>query len=142
MRLGGMKSVPSATADGTDLNFVDRLAANMTAQGNDIPRPEYPRPQFARNNWINLNGEWEFAFDDANEGLGEGWHDGRSLPMRIIVPFAYQTSLSRINDKSIHEIVWYARSFEVEPELHNQDLLLHFGAVDYACTIWINGQEV
>ena len=81
-----------------------------------IPRPEYPRPQFVREEWLNLNGEWEFAFDDPNKGLAEGWHDGRTLPGRIIVPFAYQTPLSGINDKSIHQCVWYARDFEVPDE--------------------------
>src|ERR1041385_7535921 len=108
----------------------------------DIPRPEYPRPQFVREQWLNLNGEWEFAFDDKNEGLQQGWCDGRALPMRIVVPFAYQTQLSGINDKTIHEHVWYARTFVIPDEWHQTDLLLNFGAVDYAATVWINGQEV
>ncbi|HYK22934.1 MAG TPA: hypothetical protein VEV42_19480, partial [Pyrinomonadaceae bacterium] len=107
-----------------------------------FPRPEYPRPQFVRSIWFNLNGEWEFAFDDADEGLKRGWFDGRTLPLRIMVPFGYQTALSGINDKSIHEVVWYARSFELPEEFCKRDLLLNFGAVDYSCTIWINGQEV
>ena len=107
-----------------------------------IPRPEYPRPQFVRNEWLNLNGEWEFAFDDADEGLELGWHEGRRLPGRIIVPFAYQTPLSGINDKSVHECIWYARSFEIPDGWHGHDMLLNFGAVDYSSTVWINGQEV
>jgi beta-galactosidase/beta-glucuronidase len=107
-----------------------------------VPRPEYPRPQFVREQWLNLNGEWEFAFDDANEGLQGGWCDGRKLRGRIVVPFAYQTELSGINDKSIHECVWYARSFAVPDDWHGRDLLLNFGAVDYSSTIWVNGQEV
>ena len=106
-----------------------------------IPRPEYPRPQFVRTQWLNLNGEWEFAFDDANQGLQLGWCDGRTLPGRITVPFAYQTPLSGINDKSIHEYMWYARSFEVPADWRG-DILLNFGAVDYSSTLWINGQEV
>lgn len=114
----------------------------MTSTRQDIPRPEYPRPQFARNLWFNLNGEWEFAFDDANQGLSEEWHDGRQLPMRITVPFAYQTPLSGINDKSVHEIVWYSRSFDLPEEFRTRDVLLNFGAVDYACTVWVNGHEV
>jgi beta-galactosidase/beta-glucuronidase len=114
----------------------------MAAERIDIPRPEYPRPQFVRDAWLNLNGEWEFAFDDSNDGLRLGWYDGRELPRRIIVPFAYQTELSGVNDKSIHECVWYARTFEVRDEWHGQDLLLNFGAVDYSSTVWINGQEV
>jgi beta-galactosidase/beta-glucuronidase len=114
----------------------------MTSNRQDIPRPEYPRPQFARSLWFNLNGEWDFAFDDANEGLSEEWQDGRQLPMRITVPFAYQTSLSGINIKSVHEIVWYARSFDLPEEFRTRDVLLNFGAVDYACTVWVNGHEV
>ena len=114
----------------------------MILNRKDIPRSEYPRPQFVRSIWFNLNGEWEFAFDDADEGLSLGWHDGRELPLRIVVPFAYQTPLSGINDKSIHEVVWYARSFELPEEFYKRDLLLNFGAVDYSSTVWINGHEV
>lgn len=109
---------------------------------NELPRPEYPRPQFVRELWLNLNGEWEFAFDDNNEGLTQGWQDGRQLPRLIIVPFAYQTSLSGINDKSIHECAWYARSFEVPGDWCAGDLLLNFGAVNYAASVWVNGHEV
>jgi beta-galactosidase/beta-glucuronidase len=108
----------------------------------EVPRPEYPRPQFQREEWLNLNGVWEFAFDDEERGLEEGWHDGRRLPARIVVPFPYQAALSGIGDKSVHECVWYARSFEVPAGWHGRDLLLHFGAVDYGTTIWVNGQEV
>jgi beta-galactosidase/beta-glucuronidase len=107
-----------------------------------LPRPEYPRPQFVRREWLNLNGEWEFAFDDADQGQQQGWHDGRRLDGRIIVPFPYQSLLSGINDKGIHEVVWYARSFEVPPDWQGRDLLLHFGAVDYHTTVWVNGGEV
>jgi beta-galactosidase/beta-glucuronidase len=107
-----------------------------------VPRPEYPRPHFVRQDWANLNGEWEFAFDDADAGLASGWHDGRALEGRIVVPFPYQSELSGIDDKSIHEVVWYARSFEVAGEWAGRDLLLHFGAVDYRTTVWVNGREV
>jgi beta-galactosidase/beta-glucuronidase len=108
----------------------------------EIPRPEYPRPQFVRPEWENLNGEWEFAFDDADQGRALGWQHGLPLENRIIVPFPYQCQLSGINDQSVHEIVWYARSFEVPHEWFGMNLLLQFGAVDYRCTVWVNGQEV
>jgi beta-galactosidase/beta-glucuronidase len=108
----------------------------------NIPRPEYPRPQFVRAEWLNLNGQWEFAFDDENQGRQLGWQDGRPLPGRITVPFPYQSELSGINDKSVHEYVWYARSFEVPAAWRGRDLLLNFGAVDYRSVIWVNGQEV
>jgi beta-galactosidase/beta-glucuronidase len=106
-----------------------------------IPRPEYPRPQFVRDEWINLNGEWEFAFDDSNKGVEAGWHEGATLSDRILVPFPYQSALSGINDKGVHEVVWYARDLEIA-ELGEKDLLLHFGAVDYRSTVWVNGHEV
>ncbi len=77
------------------------------------PRPEYPRPQFRRREWRNLNGEWEFSFDDADQGRDQGWQDGRALGSRIVVPFPYQSELSGISDKGVHEVVWYARSVEV-----------------------------
>ena len=108
----------------------------------DVPRPEYPRPQFVRGEWLNLNGPWEFAFDDDNAGLEEGWHDGRTLPARIVVPFPYQSEMSGINDKSVHAVVWYARTFDVPEAWRGRDLLLHFGAVDYRSTVWVNGHEV
>jgi beta-galactosidase/beta-glucuronidase len=91
---------------------------------------------------LNLNGTWEFQCDDENAGLTQGWHDGRTLTGKITVPFAYQTQLSGINDKSIHECVWYARSFEIPDTWKGYDLLLNFGAVDYEATVWINGREV
>src|SRR5918912_632459 len=108
----------------------------------NIPRPEYPRPQFVRADWLNLNGEWEFAFDDANQGKQLGWHYGLPLEKRIVVPFPYQSELSGINDKSVHEIVWYARDLKVPEEWRGRNVLINFGAVDYRATLWINGQEV
>jgi beta-galactosidase/beta-glucuronidase len=114
----------------------------MNHKQSSIPRSEYPRPQFTRDQWLNLNGEWEFAFDDANEGSRLEWHDGRELEGRIIVPFPYQCELSGVGDRGIHERVWYARTFEVPAEWAGRDLLLHFGAVDYRATVWVNGQQV
>jgi beta-galactosidase/beta-glucuronidase len=107
-----------------------------------LPRPEYPRPQFQRREWVNLNGTWEFSFDDAEVGIAEGWQDGRPLVGQIVVPYPYQSELSGVNDKEIHEVVWYARTLAYQPEWRGQDLLLHFGAVDYATTVWVNGQLV
>jgi beta-galactosidase/beta-glucuronidase len=107
-----------------------------------LPRPEYPRPQFVRPDWLNLNGEWEFAFDDGDAGRAEGWSDGRGLGTRIVVPFPYQCAASGVHDPAIHEVVWYARDLEVPRGWEQKDLLLHFGAVDYRTMLWVNGQEV
>jgi beta-galactosidase/beta-glucuronidase len=102
-----------------------------------------------RPEWLSLNGAWEFAFDDCDVGLEEGWQDGRRLARRIVVPFPYQSRLSGIGDTGLHEVVWYARDVEVPvewragtPDREVRDVLLHFGAVDYRTTVWLNGQEV
>ncbi|HZG57135.1 glycoside hydrolase family 2 protein [Paenibacillus sp.] len=108
------------------------------------PRAEYPRPQFARDAWMNLNGEWEFAFDDERAGDAGGWHDGESgaFPLRITVPFAPQSKLSGIADPSFHDVVWYRRTFAVPADWKDKRVILHFGAVDYEASVWVNGRLV
>jgi beta-galactosidase/beta-glucuronidase len=106
-----------------------------------IPRNEYPRPQLVRKNWLNLNGEWQFAFDDENIGVKEKWFQiVHPFKQKIIVPFAYQTKLSGINDPSFHDHVWYRREFTVPKEWSGQKIILHFGAVDYRAWVYVNGQ--
>jgi beta-galactosidase/beta-glucuronidase len=111
-----------------------------------IPRPEYPRPQFVRdNNWINLNGDWDFSFDDSDIGLKERWYkldSNASFKRKIIVPFCFQSSLSGIGDTSFHEIIWYKKQFDVSKAFLENRTFLHFGAVDYSCTVYLNGEYV
>ncbi|WP_274654768.1 glycoside hydrolase family 2 protein [Paenibacillus humicola] len=108
-----------------------------------IRRSEYPRPQFVRKEWQNLNGTWQFDFDDANAGVKERWFDtDRKLGRTIEVPFAYQTPLSGIHDASFHDWVWYKRDFQVDPAFKGKRVLLHFGAVDYRAWVYVNGAYV
>lgn len=107
-----------------------------------IPRTEYPRPQFVREPWLNLNGPWRFAFDDLNEGISEKWYQLGAFAAQINVPFAYQTILSGINLREQHDIVWYAREFDLPVEMQEQSIRLHFGAVDYMADVWVNGAHV
>lgn len=103
-------------------------------------RKEYPRPQFNRDDWQCLNGEWEFEFDDDNSGVKRGLHKGESkLNKKIIVPFSYQYSLSGIGDPSQHDIVWYRRSFSVPKKFLKKRAVLHFNAADYLTDVWVNG---
>ena len=104
------------------------------------PRPEYPRPDFRRASCEILNGAWEFAFDDQDAGIREGWWDQRAFDRRITVPYAYQSRLSGIHDKGFHNVVWYKRRMEIRRESPAQRVLLHFGAVDYEARLWINGR--
>jgi len=114
-----------------------------------VPRPEYPRPQFRRQDWTNLNGEWRFAFDDGDVGLAEGWQnviaaglEGSPFDRSITVPFSYQSKLSGIGETAFHDVVWYARTFGHSPGGDDERLLLHFGAVDYRAEVWVNGAHV
>jgi beta-galactosidase/beta-glucuronidase len=106
-----------------------------------IPRPEHPHPDFQRENWLNLNGEWQFAFDGDEIGLGQAWHEpGYALPEKITVPFCYQSKLSGLHDKRICPVVWYKRSFELPEAMRGKRVYLRFGAVDYRCQAYVNGE--
>ncbi|MCR8655729.1 glycoside hydrolase family 2 protein [Paenibacillus endoradicis] len=106
-------------------------------------RMEYPRPQYVREVWVNLNGEWSFEFDDENRGSKEHWElGGQKFTREIQVPFAYQSQLSGIADPDFHDIVWYSRSLEIPKDFTNKRIMLHFGAVDYEATVWVNGHQV
>ncbi len=108
----------------------------------ETPRPEYPRPQFERADWINLNGEWRFDFDDAGSGLKDRWYDSHDYSRRITVPFAFQSALSGIHDTAFHDVVWYERDFDLPQAWAGKTVLLHFGAVDYRAWVWVNGAFV
>jgi beta-galactosidase/beta-glucuronidase len=101
-----------------------------------LPRPEYPRPQFVREAWLNLNGEWEFEEtpDLANPPLG------RRLSGRILAPFAPESKLSGIGKTDFMPAVWYRRAFTIPAEWKDQRIVLQFGAVDYEAMVWVNGQ--
>ncbi|MDE7326340.1 MAG: glycoside hydrolase family 2 [Lachnospiraceae bacterium] len=111
-------------------------------QTGNIPRPEYPRPDFKRESFQNLNGEWEFAFDDMDLGIKEKWYGTGSLPHRIKVPYVYQCEMSGIGERSFHNIVWYKKHVMITKEEGREHLILHFGAVDYKAMVWVNGSFV
>ena len=101
--------------------------------------PAYPRPQLVREAWLDLSGPWQFAHDDADVGLDEGWFDGREFDRTIQVPYPPESPASGIGDTGYHKVVWYRRECE-RPA--GERLLLHFGAVDFAATVWVNGRVV
>lgn len=107
-----------------------------------VMRNEYPRPQFMRQQWMNLNGTWEFDFDDNNVGLDQQWYKGSNLKQEIQVPFCVESKLSGLENKEFHDLVWYKRDFDLESKREGKCYILHFGAVDYQCTVWINGVMV
>ncbi|HEX6546472.1 MAG TPA: beta galactosidase jelly roll domain-containing protein, partial [Bryobacteraceae bacterium] len=106
-----------------------------------VPRPEIPEPQFARTAWQTLNGDWNFRFDDNDEGLTNAWFRARlSGTRKIAVPYCFESKLSGIADTSFHRVMWYERSFTIPSAWRNRHVLLHFGAVDYRAQVWVNGQ--
>ena len=112
--------------------------ATRFAKDVDPARPlsEYPRPRMTRDSWLSLNGSWEFS--DAKEDEAPPF--GRPLPARILVPFPVESSLSGIGRPA--ERVWYRRTFEVPDAWNRQRVLLHFGAVDWECRVFVNGREL
>lgn len=109
-----------------------------------IPRPEHPRPDFMRDTFLNLNGAWQFAFDDADEGVRNGWQNpGVKLAGEIVVPFCYQSKLSGIGPTDeIHPVLWYRRAFTVPEQMKGRRVLLRFGAVDFEATVYVNGKQI
>jgi hypothetical protein len=94
----------------------------------------YPRPQLRRREWYSLNGTWEFAIDqEAEWALREVQWD-RS----IVVPFSPETPASGIADTGLYKAVWYRLKFRAPALRQDERLLLHFGAVDYAASVWID----
>lgn len=102
-------------------------------------QPDYPRPQLARSNWENLNGYWQFAFDDQGVGLEQGWANGVPGTQKILVPFTYETKASGIGDESVHTRVWYSRTVQLSQLPAGRRTLLHLEGCDYHATVWVNG---
>ena len=108
-----------------------------------IARPEHPKPQFMREAWRNLNGKWDFCFDESNSGLDRGlMKAGAAFGSTIVVPFCPESKLSGIGNVDFHAAVWYRRTFELSDTELSGRVLLHFGAVDYRCRVYINETEV
>ena len=108
---------------------------------NTIPRPEHPQPQLQRKNWENLNGEWEFAFDFGKSGIDRKLWENEHLEGKILVPFCPESELSGIGHKDFIPAVWYKRKVRLDAQQLGGRVLLHFGAVDYDCRVWVNGRE-
>ena len=97
----------------------------------------YPRPQFRREQWDNLNGEWQFAFDDNSVGEKEKWVQKFPAGKMILVPYNYETKMSGIGDETFHPVVWYQRTVTLKKQ--SGRLLLHFEGCDYHTKVWLNG---
>jgi len=114
--------------------LMTRWAADVSPAG---VHPEYPRPQMVREQWLNLNGLWECAVRPQNEGPPQAF-DGR-----ILVPFPIESALSGVMQRVDEtQRVWYRRTFTLPDDWPGRRTLLHFGAVDWEASVWINGTRV
>ena len=104
----------------------------------DLPLPEYPRPQMVReDNWVNLNGMFDFAITDAKAEWCDKYEE------KIRVPFAVESCLSGICRRvSAKDRLWYRKSFTLPESFKDKRTLLHFGAVDWECKIYVNKTQV
>lgn len=115
---------------------------------NDYPRPDFQRTELV---WESLNGPWDLLFDDEDVGMQQGWQRqalpkqaGENSKRSIQVPYVFQCAASGINERGVHEVLWYERTIDDIRHSQNADirLMLRFGAVDYHAKVWIDGQFV
>ena len=112
----------------------------MTRWANDVSpenaHPEYPRPQMVRPRWLNLNGVWQLALGKPEDAVPSG----KELPRRILVPFPVESALSGVMEQA--DRLWYRRTFQVPEAWKGDRVLLHFQAVDWEATVFVNGKEL
>ncbi len=98
---------------------------------------EYPRPQMVREQWLNLNGLWNYSITDVNKDIPGKMDD------KILVPFAVESALSGVTKRiSENNLLWYKRTFKIPAGWKEKDILLHFGAVDWEAIVYVNGINV
>ncbi|MBQ9429660.1 MAG: hypothetical protein IJU41_09025, partial [Clostridia bacterium] len=127
--------------------IVSRSDADFTvlAVDGEQSRAEYPDPSWQRAAWVNLNGWWDFAFDPDEVGLDEAWYrSDKAYAYKINVPFGWESELSGITDTAYRGQAWYRRTFTLDPAWRagGKSVVLHFGAVDAKCIVYVNGVEV
>ncbi|MDQ1257595.1 MAG: hypothetical protein QG656_2201, partial [Candidatus Hydrogenedentes bacterium] len=107
-----------------------------------VPRPEHPRPDFLRSEWMNLNGPWQFEIDQSDSGEARGLHTGKKLSGMIVVPFCPESALSGVGHLDFMRAVWYRKEVSLPSSWRGRRVLLHFGAVDFEATVWVNGVRI
>lgn len=134
--------VPIGFCQETKTSWKPAPAPLMTKWGKETspaktPWPEYPRPQLVREKWQNLNGLWSYAVVEKGTDKPAKW-DGE-----ILVPFCIESALSGVGKRvSGKQELWYRREVEIPADWKEQNVVLHFGAVDFESTVFVNGTEV
>ena len=123
------------------LPVIGWLAGSASTSAAEV-RPEYPRPDFERADWMNLNGEWSYTLDQTLTGHERNYPASKGFDGKITVPFAPESSLSGVGHKDFINAIWYQREVAVPADWQGKEILLHFGAVYYNAEIYVNGQLV
>jgi beta-galactosidase/beta-glucuronidase len=118
------------------------LSASAMFAADAVPRAEHPRPDAVRQNWLTLNGPWQFEIDKRGDGEKRGLTGGKELAAKITVPFCPESKLSGLGlgNTEYFKDVWYRRTFTVPEAMKQQRVLLHFGGVDYKTWVYVNGK--
>jgi hypothetical protein len=140
-RLAVLTLLSCAPALAADKSWQPANGPLLTRWAKDVSpanaHPEYPRPQMVRKDWQNLNGLWDYAITAKDAPQPAQW-DGQ-----VLVPFPVESALSGVM-KRVYETnrLWYRRAFTIPRGWKGRNVLLHFGAVDWETTVWVNGKEV
>ncbi len=118
------------------------FAAHSGAKAQQTPRPEYPRPQFERADWVNLNGTWTYDFDFGRTGNERGWQDSKGFGGKITVPFCPESKLSGVAHTDFINSIWYQRNIDIPQAWQGKRIMLNFGAADYETHVYIDGKPV
>lgn len=110
------------------------------AKESKLPRPEYPRPQLKRLEWINLNGQWTYTFDFGQSGMNRKLYNSQGFENFITVPFCPESKLSGVGYTDFIPAMWYHRSIQIPDSWKGKQVILHFGAIDYYSVIYIDGK--
>ena len=115
---------------------------SWSAMAQQTPRPEYPRPQFERSEWQNLNGTWSYTFDFGETGLNRQFQQSTGFEGKITVPFCPVSKLSGVEHTDFINAMWYQRTLQIPASWQDKQILLHFGAVDYESFIYLDGKLI
>ena len=118
------------------------ILCSGAVKGASLPRAEYPRPQFERADWQNLNGRWTYTFDFSDTGFQRGYQASTGFDGSITVPFAPESELSGVGYKDYISNIWYHRTISIPQEWAGKNIRLNFGAVYYTSEVYIDGQFV
>ena len=108
----------------------------------NIPRCEHPRPDRLRQEWLNLNGVWDFEIDNEKVGLEKKFYERDSLNQKINVPFSPETILSGVAHTDFMNAVWYRRSIDIPADWAGKRVILHIDACDHTTRVFVNGKSV